>query len=219
MIYALFSAASKETWGRMPERPVPPLSGGVVSVQAISWVFEHSKSRLGPRHVLLSIANHAKSDGTGAWPSVSTIAREAKLSIRQVQYALVTLSKLGELRVSRGKGPSGCNLYSLPLVQGLRTGTSNRGAVSGSTVTQKRVSKIAPEPKSLEPSLNQPKEGGSISMLTDEQKKRKEQRKTSEQIQRLERILREDDARGKTLVTVERARIELELADLKRKVA
>src|SRR5271156_2668194 len=87
------------------------LTEGKMSVEALSWVFQHSESTLGSRHVLLSIANHAKSDGTGAWPSVATIARESKLSIRQVQYCLVSLVKIGELRVSRGDGPHGCNLY------------------------------------------------------------------------------------------------------------
>jgi hypothetical protein len=143
-----------------------------MSVQAISWVLDHSESRLGPRHVLISIANHAKSDGTGAWPSVSTIAREAHLSIRQVQYCLVSLAKLGELRVSSG-GPHGCNLYSLPkmLVQGLRTGTTYRGAVSGSPGTQNRaenVSKIAPEPKSIEPSIKTKKKSLLDSFEEDE---------------------------------------------------
>src|SRR5690348_2532602 len=85
-----------------------------MSVQAMGWVFENSESRLGPRHVLLSIANHADRYGRNAFPSVRTIAHEARLSPREVQYAIPILVDLGELLSQRGAGPGGANLYSLP---------------------------------------------------------------------------------------------------------
>lgn len=88
-----------------------------MSVQALSWVLENSESRLADRHVLISIANHAERDGTGAWPSVATIAHESRLSDRQVQRSIVDLEALGELFVERNAGPRGCNLYSLPQMQ------------------------------------------------------------------------------------------------------
>jgi hypothetical protein len=91
-------------------------------VQAISWVMDHSRSRLGARLVLLSIANHAHADGTGAYPSKATIGREAGLSPRQVQRLLPELVALGELEVAEGKGPGGAHLYTLPDVAG-RNGT------------------------------------------------------------------------------------------------
>lgn len=84
-----------------------------MSVQAIAWVLEHSESRLGPRHVMISIANHAKADGTDAWPSIETIAHEARLSEREVRYALRDLEEMGELVVQMRAGPHGCNLYSI----------------------------------------------------------------------------------------------------------
>jgi hypothetical protein len=76
-------------------------------------VLDYSEARLGAKLVLISIANHAKRDGTGAWPSVATIAREAGLSDRQVQNLLPDLEKLGELRIDREAGPYGTHLYSL----------------------------------------------------------------------------------------------------------
>jgi len=107
-----------------------------MSVQALSWVFENSESRLGPRHVLLSIANHADRYGRNAFPSVRTIAREARLSPREVQYAIPILVDLGELLSERGAGPGGTNLYSLPKMgaaksayaksaEGVQTGVQN----------------------------------------------------------------------------------------------
>lgn len=125
-----------------------------MSVQAISWVLDHSESRLGPRHVLISIANHAKSDGTGAWPSVSTISHEARLSEREVRYALRELEKSGELRTSRGKGPHGCNLYSLPAMGQTLQGQKTAG---GGQKNSTRVLDFAPEPKSFNRPLKQPK--------------------------------------------------------------
>ena len=72
-----------------------------MSVQAISWVLEHSKARLGARLVLLSIANHANGEGENAWPSVSRIADEAGMSPRQVKNLLPELERLGELEIAR----------------------------------------------------------------------------------------------------------------------
>ncbi|MFZ1008364.1 MAG: helix-turn-helix domain-containing protein, partial [Candidatus Sulfotelmatobacter sp.] len=72
-----------------------------MSVQAMVWVIEFSESELGARLVLLSIANHAKADGTAAWPSVPTIAHEAKLSERAVRYNLRILERIGEIKTER----------------------------------------------------------------------------------------------------------------------
>lgn len=88
-----------------------------VSVQAISWVIEHSKQKANPFVVLLMIANHARSDGSGAWPSVHTLAKECRLGDRTVQRAIRALAETGELRVRIGKGPYGANLYDLPGVR------------------------------------------------------------------------------------------------------
>lgn len=69
-----------------------------MSIRALSWVFEHSEvAHRGDLLVLLVLADHAHDDGTGAYPSVMTIARKARLSERGAQYALRRLEKVGAI--------------------------------------------------------------------------------------------------------------------------
>jgi hypothetical protein len=63
------------------------------------------------------IANHAHSDGTGAFPNLETLARESRITTRQVSAILGILERSGELVIERGYGPRGSNLYSLPMQQ------------------------------------------------------------------------------------------------------
>jgi hypothetical protein len=89
-----------------------------VSVQAIAWVLEHSSADGYLRLVLLSVANHAKADGTGAWPSYETISKEAGISRRRAISCVQRLEQAGLLRVMKGAGPKGrtgrpTNLYEV----------------------------------------------------------------------------------------------------------
>lgn len=88
-----------------------------MSVQAVSWVIECSRHRGGALVVLIMIANHARSDGTGAWPSIDTLGREARMHPRNVIRLIPKLVRSGELTVENGAGPRGTNLYSLPMVK------------------------------------------------------------------------------------------------------
>lgn len=88
-----------------------------MSLPASSWVIKESRSRGSSRLVALILADHAHKDGGGAYPSVPTIARETRLSDRQVQRALVNLVSLGELDIAHGVGPHGTNVYSFPLMR------------------------------------------------------------------------------------------------------
>lgn len=73
-----------------------------MSVQSISLVLEHSMSEGAARLVLISIANH---DGEGgSWPSIATIAKEARKSESTVRRAIKDLEELGELVVHRNDG-------------------------------------------------------------------------------------------------------------------
>jgi hypothetical protein len=94
-----------------------PYAEGFLSVQAISWVIDHSKQKANPFVVLLMIANHARSDGSGAWPSIHTLAKECRLGDRTVQRAIASLVSSKELRVTYNKGPYGANLYDIPGVR------------------------------------------------------------------------------------------------------
>lgn len=78
----------------------------------MSWVMRHSEETLGSRLVLLVLADHAKDDGTHAWPSVETIAEQARLSERQTQRCLRSLVTSGAVSVT-GKSRSGTSVYSV----------------------------------------------------------------------------------------------------------
>lgn len=83
-----------------------------MSIQAMSWVFDYSKSEGNARLVLLAIANHfgKKED---SFPSVWLIGKEAKASKATVTRAIRELVELGELEVRSGVGRKS-NSYSLP---------------------------------------------------------------------------------------------------------
>lgn len=94
----------------------------------MSWVLEHSMAEGNDRLVLLSIANHASSAGHEAFPSRSTIAREARCSESTVKRSIRALAELGELAYILAGAPLGGpmgvignrrpNLYWLPAMPG-----------------------------------------------------------------------------------------------------
>lgn len=68
-------------------------------------VWNHSKARGSQRLVLLAIADSANSDdGTGAWPSMETLATKVRLTRRQVQKIVDRLDASGELGVESRNG-------------------------------------------------------------------------------------------------------------------
>jgi len=82
-----------------------------MSVRVMSWVFERSRSKKNARLVLLAIADHAKDDGTGSYPSMPKLSHKTGLGERALTDLVALLEKLGELEVRRNAGPNGCNLY------------------------------------------------------------------------------------------------------------
>lgn len=68
-----------------------------MSIHALSWVLKYSEAQGGGRLVMLVLADHAKDDGTCSWPSVATIAHEARMSRRAVQQQLRNLETLGAI--------------------------------------------------------------------------------------------------------------------------
>ena len=91
-----------------------------MSIEATSWVFEHSRSKGAARLVLLSIANHADPFGKSTYPSLGTISRESGVSLRQIKRSFAQLLKIGELRIQRCASPFGTNVYALPLFHSLQ---------------------------------------------------------------------------------------------------
>jgi hypothetical protein len=114
----------------------------------MSWVIDNSNHSLGSFIVLLMIANHAKADGTGAWPSVETLAKESRMSARNVQRCLRHLVETGELAIKEKAGPSGTHIYRLPKMTGAKlsplSGVTNRAG--GVTNRAKKMSELSPEP-------------------------------------------------------------------------
>ncbi len=73
-----------------------------MSIESMSLVLHHSKSKGTAKLVLLGIANH-EGDG-GAWPAVATLMRYANMDRRSVQRAIQKLVEIGELQVLKQKG-------------------------------------------------------------------------------------------------------------------
>lgn len=63
--------------------------------------------------VALSIADCARSEDGKAWPSLDSIARKSRTSIRGAQEAIREMQKDGKIEVHEGKGVHGTNVYLL----------------------------------------------------------------------------------------------------------
>lgn len=84
-----------------------------MSVQATTWVWEHSLAAGTDRLVLLAVADAANREGEGSWQSVETLARMARVSPRTVQRALKSLEALGELEATGTHGRYQTRVYRL----------------------------------------------------------------------------------------------------------
>jgi hypothetical protein len=137
-----------------------------MSVQAMSWVIDNSQHKGGSLLVLMMIANHAKSDGSGAWPSTTLLASECRMSERQVRRIIDSvLEPSGELTVQRRIGKP--HIYDVPGVRGEATTPDNMSGVeepgmSGAPRTYQAetpdISDTTPDiAVSDEPSKKQPK--------------------------------------------------------------
>jgi hypothetical protein len=84
-----------------------------MSIHVINAIWTNSKAKLGDRLVLLYIATRGNDDGTGAYPSVGTIATNCNLSVRAVQGSIKRLVQIGEMKVDQSAGPHGVNVYQV----------------------------------------------------------------------------------------------------------
>src|ERR1700690_4329746 len=107
--------------------------GSAMSVHVMSWVLRHSEEKLGSRLTLLVLADHAHDDGTESWAAVDTIAREARLSRRQVQTCLQKLEESKAI-IQTGTRSNGTRIWrvNMPAVGGEETASHSEagGAVS-----------------------------------------------------------------------------------------
>ena len=92
-----------------------------MSVHVLSWVLRHSEATLADRLVLLVLADHAGEDGAGSYPSIETIAREARIDRRTAQRCLREL-EAPPLKAIRREGTTrhGVSVYRVILPSGGR---------------------------------------------------------------------------------------------------
>lgn len=86
-----------------------------MSIKVMTAVFDHSKSKLGARLVLLCMADIARDNGIGCKYGMKTIARKAGLSERGARDCVRELEKLGEVVTKRGGGNTRTNEYHIIL--------------------------------------------------------------------------------------------------------
>jgi hypothetical protein len=84
-----------------------------MSQAVMRQVRERSSLKGLDRAVLLAIAHYARDDGTGAYPSIATLARDTGSSDRGVQKAIKRAVNAGELKRLHNLGPYGVNRYEV----------------------------------------------------------------------------------------------------------
>lgn len=104
-------------WGVPARLPGFPLQEGHISIQAMSWVIEKSQHKGSSFVVLLMIANCADPKGANAFPGFEKLARDSRITIRQITNIIPVLERSGELLVQRGAGPHGTNRYTVNMAQ------------------------------------------------------------------------------------------------------
>lgn len=124
-----------------------------MSIQAISWVFEHSEATEGSRCLMIAVANHTDQAGSNCWASVDVLAHEARMSRRGTQKALRRLEERGELR-DVGPSKHGTHVYE---IAGMRGGEPS--SPPGGELQNARGEPGSPKP-SIEPSKENPAKAG-----------------------------------------------------------
>jgi len=87
----------------------------------MAWVIDHSPQKGGALVCLLMIANHAHADGTNAFPSYETLARECRMSRRQLVRIVQQLEGSGDLVVEHRVGRQGPNRYAIVMNRDIMT--------------------------------------------------------------------------------------------------
>jgi len=84
-----------------------------MSIRVSTWVWQHSDQTGSARLLLLAIADHAHDNGSGAYPSMQTLAQQIRMSVRNTQYLIRRLVADGALSVALSAGPHGTNVYTV----------------------------------------------------------------------------------------------------------
>jgi hypothetical protein len=106
-----------------------------MSLDAMEWVWEHSRARGVARLVLLAIADRAAGRDCTAYAGTTMLVRRAGAARSSVIAAVDKLTDAGELEiVPRARGPRGETCYRLPHAAAYVAGLPD-SAASGSPVT------------------------------------------------------------------------------------
>ncbi len=84
-----------------------------MSIKAMTTVWEKSEQSGSSLLMLLAIPDYAQDDGSGAWPSLATLARKTRMKRRNAIYTIKKLEKAGELFVIRRGGKHKSNEYAI----------------------------------------------------------------------------------------------------------
>src|SRR4051812_20964302 len=109
-----------------------------MSIEVSTYVWRHSAQKGSGLLLLLAIADIADHSGV-AFPSITTLASRMRMSTRTTQRLIGALQATQELRIRRGEGRNGTNLYqivmnvSLPLFDGEAVGKSAESVDKGVT--------------------------------------------------------------------------------------
>lgn len=103
-----------------------------MSVQATTWVWEHSQSEKVTRLVALALADAANAQGSRSCQSVATIAAMVHASERTVQRALRELEALGEIVQTGYDGHYRTSIYAFPRMGDKSEPAPPMGDTSGS---------------------------------------------------------------------------------------
>lgn len=172
-----------------------------MSYQATAWVLSHSLSVGSTRLVALAIAQRVNEKSLAAWPSIETLAREAKVCRKSVFLAIRKLSSLGELNKISGGGRHKTNRYTLPLVSPQKAITFPEPWVA--SIAEKRCNPF-PEtvyglhPNNKEPSKSNTKAAQPLRVPPKTYRTEQEQRRIVNASD--SRIRREDEYRREVLI-------------------
>ena len=87
-----------------------------MSVRVSNWVWENSGQSASSLLVLLALADHAHDNGSGAYPSMATLARKVRMSPRQVRRIVHAIAQDGEIIIDERRGRGHANLYSFTFI-------------------------------------------------------------------------------------------------------
>lgn len=137
-------------------------------------VWEHSPEKNEGLLVLLALADF--SDDTGwCWPSIETLARKARCSIRGVQGILSRLKATGQLEINYGTGRGNVNRYHLIVKGAAQTPFTEERVQLAAERVQLAGVQMHPEPSGT---VNDPVDDVSRNVFTSKEARRAARKET-----------------------------------------